>query len=129
MGIKSSIKLFLSVICISFIFSCSSPQEENVSVPDKILSEEVFTKLIVDFALAESTSNINIKNVSSEKNDSAYAFNPLKENNVSRVDYDSALAFYSKHPTLYKKVYENVLVILSKMQIRNDTIKVDSNLK
>ena len=115
---KKSIKLFLYLTCLSFIISCSSVQEENISAPENILNEEVFSKLLVDFALAESTSNINIKNISPEKNDSAYAFNPLKENNISKAQYDSAIAFYSKHPTLYKKVYENVLAILSKMQIR-----------
>jgi hypothetical protein len=56
--------------------------------------------------------------------DSAYAFDPLEENNVSRSQYDSAVSFYSKHPAVYKKIYENVLATLSKMQLRNDSAKV-----
>ena len=80
---------------------------------------------MVDFSLAESASNLNVKNLPAEKMDSAYAFDPLEENNVSRSQYDSAVSFYSKHPSIYKKIYENVLATLSKMQLRNDSAKVD----
>jgi hypothetical protein len=106
------------------MLSCSSDDLETV-VPSTILSEEKFTKIIVDFALAESTGNINVKNVASDKMDSVYAFNPLIENNVTKGQYDSAIAFYSKHPNLYKKIYENVLAELSKMQIKKDSLTVD----
>lgn len=104
--------------------SCSNKDEE-ISVPSNILNEEKFTKVIIDFALAESTSNINVKNLPADKMDSLYAFNPLADNNVTKGKYDSAIAFYSKHPTLYKKIYENVLAELSKMQIKKDSVKVD----
>jgi hypothetical protein len=122
-------KLILFLIFSLFLFSCSSLQDNELNVPNSILSEEKFTKLIVDFALAESAGNLNVKNLPAEKMDSAYAFNPLKENKVSKEQYDSAVTFYSKHPAIYKKIYENVLVTLSKMQAKKDTVTVDSNLK
>jgi hypothetical protein len=91
-----------------------------------ILNETTFTKLLVDYALAESAANLNIKNVSLLRLDSTYAFAPLKENNISRTKYDSTLMFYSKHTILYKKIYENVLAELSEIKTARDTLKMDS---
>jgi len=120
-------KFFL--ISFSLLISCGSQLDEQATIPDYVLNEEKFTKLIVDFALSESISNINVKSVTAEKLDSVYAFNPLFENKVSKAEYDSSIIFYSKHPLLYKKIYENVLVTLSKMQIKKDSTKVDPILK
>lgn len=121
----SFIKFILpAVILLSVMSSCGS--EETVdAVPANILNEEAFAKVIIDFALAESTGNINVKSVAGDKMDSIYAFNPLIENNVTKSQYDSAIAFYSKHPSIYKRVYENVLAGLSKMQVKKDSLKAD----
>ncbi len=116
---KNALFLFF----ILMLVACSKGGDEEIDVPENILNEERFTKLLVDFALAESTVNLNIKNISSDKTDSVYAFNPLKENGVTKSEYDSAIAFYSKHPLLYKKIYEDVLVALSKMQVKTDSVK------
>lgn len=123
--ILNTVLVFATLI----LTSCGSREEAELSVPSNILSEEKFTKLIVDFSLAESASNLNVKNFPAEKMDSAYAFDPLEENKVSKAQYDSAVSFYSKHPIIYKKIYENVLATLSKMQLRNDSSKVDPNSK
>ncbi|MBA2611661.1 MAG: DUF4296 domain-containing protein [Bacteroidetes bacterium] len=126
----SFIKKVTVLLAISLLlFSCGSKDENNVTIPDNILNEEKFAKIITDFALAESASNINVKNIPSEKADSAYAFDPLVENKVTKAQYDSSIVFYSKHPALYRKIYESVLVLLSKMQVKNDSTKVDSILK
>ena len=118
-------KLFVFVLAASLISACGSGENDDIKIPNTILSEEKFTKLLVDFSLDESAGNLNVKNLPAEKMDSAYAFDPLEENNVSRSQYDSAVSFYSKHPAVYKKIYENVLATLSKMQLRNDSAKVD----
>jgi len=126
MGLFSFIKFILpAVILLSVMPSCSS-EEAEASVPANILSEEAFAKVIVDFALAESTGNINVKSVAGDKMDSVYAFNPLIDNKITKSQYDSAIAFYSKHPSIYKRVYETVLAELSKMQVKKDSLKVDS---
>ncbi|MBL7912663.1 MAG: DUF4296 domain-containing protein [Bacteroidia bacterium] len=122
-------KIILLPLTLFFVFACGQSEEDKNTIPDNILNEETFTKVLLDFALAESASNINVKNVPSERLDSTYAFDPLVENKVTRAQYDSAIVFYSKHPGLYKKVYENVLTSLSKMQVKKDTAKVDQVLK
>jgi hypothetical protein len=113
---------------ILLFFSCGTA-EKNAEVPPGTVSEEVFTRVLKDFALAESATNMNIKNVNIHKIDSAYAFNVLKENKITKPQFDSALAFYVSHPDLYKKVYENVLVALSEMAAERNPTKKDSILK
>jgi hypothetical protein len=116
---------FFGFLSVGF-FSCEPKNEAVVTTPPNILNETTFTKLLVDYALAESAANLNIKNVSLLRLDTTYAFAPLKENNISRSKYDSTLMFYSKHTVLYKKIYENVLAELSEIKTARDTLKMDS---
>ncbi len=117
-------KIILLPLLFVLMWSCGQDGEDNTTIPDNILNEEKFSKILLDFALAESASNINVKAVPSERSDSTYAFDPLAENKVTRAQYDSAIVFYSKHPGIYKKIYENILVALSKMQVKKDSTKV-----
>jgi hypothetical protein len=106
-----------------FLFtSCKNNEEEKPTLPDNILKEEAFTKLLTSFALAESAANMNIKSVPGYKMDTVYAFNPLIEHGVRKSQYDSTLDFYVKHPLLYKKVYENVLAELTDLQTKRDSL-------
>jgi hypothetical protein len=110
--------VLVSAICVA---GCSN--DKAVAIPAGVLSKEAFTKVLVDFALAESAANMNIKSAPVFKIDSVYAFDPLKENKVTKVQYDSTLAFYTRHTDLYQDVYQNVLTELSNMQTRRDSLK------
>jgi hypothetical protein len=106
------------LICVFLLLLSSCGEEEKkVKVPDNVLDQEKFSELLVDFALAESASAINIMNLKRPGElDTVYAFNPLIDNNVKRETLDTTLYFYSHHPKEFKKVYEMVLEKLSKMQ-------------
>jgi hypothetical protein len=80
------------------------------------MDKEKFSEVIVDFALAESASGINVLGVAPQRGDTVYAFNPLLDNNVKRTVFDTTLYFYSHHPKLFKEVYVLALEKLSKMQ-------------
>ena len=112
---------FLLFVLAFFIFSCAN--NEQVETPDNLIPRETFVQVLVDFALAESAANMNIKNVLFDKTDSVYAFNPLEENHITKAQYDSTLAFYSAHTDLYKEVYEAVLLKLNTMQTQRDSLK------
>lgn len=108
--------------------ACGKNEEDNqVQIPAGVLSEEQFVNLLTDHALAESAANLNVKNVAFNKIDSAYAFNPLLENNVSKGQYDSTLSFYIRHPALYKKIYESVLETLTRKQTARETTKTQGS--
>ena len=125
----SSIKSFAFLFPILLFLSCGKKEAKEVKIPEGILNEETFTKVLTSFALAESAANMNIKSVNLQKVDSAYAFNPLAENNVTQAQYDSAVSFYVRQPELYKKIYENVLVALTEMQVKRNPLAKDTAVK
>lgn len=104
------IKLF--IVSVLF-FSCRPDRQEDEVVPETILSEEQLVNVLTDAYLAEGASGINIKNVTGEKFDSAYIFNPLKDNHIEKAQFDSSISYYTKHPKKLKIIYDKVLVRLS----------------
>ena len=120
----------LLILSVIFLFcECGKREEEDMEIPPYILSPGKLSKVIVDFALAESSANMNIKNVPVQKIDSVYAFNPLVENGVRKSQYDSALFFYSGHPELYKQVYDSALVFLSEYKAMRNAVGTETLVK
>lgn len=110
------LRLSAFIFLLLVLFSCGE-EEKKTRIPDNVLDKEKFSDLLVDFSLAESAGSINILNLTRPgQMDSAYAFNPLIDNNVKRATYDTTIYFYSRHPKEFKEVYEMVLEKLSKMQ-------------
>lgn len=109
---------FILIIISCLLFSCKPVNEDEISVPKNLLSEEQLIQVLTDTYLAESASGINVKAVTGEKFDSAYIFNPLKDNKISKEKFDSTLVFYTKHPKKLKIIYEKVLDRLSIIQAK-----------
>jgi len=116
------IYIFFSV----FLFNACAPNEEDVTIPSDVLTEEQFIKVLTDCYLAEGAAGINIKNVTGQKFDSAYIFNPLKDNQISKPLFDSSISFYTKHPKLLKIIYEKILDRLSQIQANGHIDTLDS---
>lgn len=104
------------IIILALVTACRPPQEEDEVIPANILGDEQLTKVLTDAYLCEGASGINVKNVPGNKFDSAYAFNPLKDNGVTKAQFDSSIAYYSNHPKKLKIIYEKVLDKLSQIQ-------------
>ena len=121
--LKSSI---IISFCSIIFYQCSQNNLESEDSQDNILNKELFSKILVEFALAESAANLNIKGVSVQKIDSVYAFDPLYENKVRKSQYDSTLIYYAHHPKEYKIIYENVLVVLSKLEAKHSLVKTNA---
>lgn len=103
------------IISILF-FSCKPTHDEDQPLPPNILNEEQIVKVLTEAYLAEGASGINIKNVTGAKYDSAYVFNPLKDNNIEKVIFDSSMAYYTRHPKKLKIIYDKILDRLSVVQ-------------
>lgn len=114
---------FLFVIVSIFFFCCKPVNEENEIIPPALLSEKQMTDVLMDAYLAEGASSINIKNVSVEKFDTVYSFNPLEVRNIRRSQFDSSLMYYTEHPVRLKQIYEKVLEKLSQYQSMIETEK------
>ncbi len=109
-------KLIKLIVISGLLFSCKPTKEENEKVPDTVIAEEQLVKVLTDIYLGEGASGINVKNVPGEKFDSAYIFNPLKDNNIEKAVFDSSMAYYTRHPKKLKIIYDKVLDRLSIIQ-------------
>jgi hypothetical protein len=116
----------VGICCFFCVLGCNPKKDEDIKIPEGILSEEKFTAILVDFALAESASNLNIKNAIVQKIDSVYAFNPLVDNGVRKSQYDSTVKFFTEHPEAYKHVYDNVITVLTEIEAKRKAGKKDS---
>lgn len=126
---ENKMSLLKSILLINLtigLLACGKNAEKEVEIPAGILSKEQFTKVLSDFALAESAANMNLKNVMIQKTDSVYAFDPLIENGIRKSQYDSTVLFYTANPELFKKVYEMVLERLSELQAKKNGTMADS---
>jgi hypothetical protein len=112
--------ILIYIFFCAFILNACTPSEENVAIPSDVLSEEQFIKVLTDCYLAEGAAGINVKNVTGQKFDSAYIFNP------SKPLFDSSISFYTKHPKLLKTIYDKILDRLSQIQANGKVDVLDS---
>ena len=103
--------LFLVIIC----FSCRPSSDDESTPPDYALNEEQFIKVLTDCYLGEGATGINVKNLNGDKFDSAYLFNPFKDNGITKAQLDTTIAYYSKHPKKLKLIYNKILDNLSQI--------------
>jgi hypothetical protein len=108
-------KEILIALCLVLCVSCRPAKEEDDVPPAYVLEEPVFIKVLTDCYLGEGAAGINVKNVTGEKFDSAYIFNPFKDNNISKQQFDTTIAWYSSHPKRLKEVYNKLLENLSRI--------------
>lgn len=111
---------FSLIIILILLSSCTNNQE--IKIPNNILSEDKMIEVLTYCYLSEGASGINVKNVETPKFDSAYAFNPLKDKGIDKAKFDSSLIFYAKNPIQLKLIYDKVLEKLSEIQAKG---KVD----
>lgn len=104
-------------------------KEENETIPLAILSEEQMVDVLTDAYLAEGASSINIKNVSVEKFDTVYSFNPLANKNIRRPQFDSSLIYYTERPLKLKQIYDKVLEKMSQYQSMIEVEKAMKQMK
>jgi hypothetical protein len=100
----------------ALLAACNEPDERKDVPPPYVLEERRFVELLTDLALAESATNLNVRNTTFEKMDSVYAFTPLKDHGVTKETLDSTIAYYSRNPKLYKTVYDSVLLRLDEIK-------------
>ncbi len=110
-------------ICFLLFVSCKPKQEEEESIPTNIISEENFISILTDAYLGEGAAGINVKNVSGNKYDSTYLFNPLADHHVTKAQFDSSITYYASHPKKLKLMYNKVLDKLSQIQAKGEIEK------
>lgn len=117
LGSQNIIKTTLLTVWLA-ISGCSQEQA-TTALPLNVLSEDSFALILTDFAIAESAANMNVGNQPVFRLDTAYAFNPVLENGISRARLDSTMAYYAKHPEQYQNVYNKVLDNINALRKEN----------
>lgn len=103
------------LVMVCFI-ACKPEVEQELVSPPGILGNDKMIEVLTDSYLAESATGLNVLSVRGDKFDSAYVFNAFKDNGITKSQFDSSLAFYSRHPKTLKSIYEKVLEKLSRIQ-------------
>ncbi len=117
-------KLIYTLIAMLMIAGCSWFSPVPKGFPDQkefaqILSEIHFTEAVVS----------QVRNHNRKENDEAkgYYSDVLQKYDLTQEKFDTIVAWYTSHPKLYQKVYEDVLRILgekeAKMQNEVEEIK------
>lgn len=107
-------RIVFFVFIITFLFACGSGTE-HAPVPENILPKEKMVEIMVEVNLAEAALNLQYVSDNKVSNSKEYE-EVFKRKNISRVQYDESLEYYTQYPELLTAMYDEVLNELSKMQ-------------
>lgn len=110
MKMKKFILLFLSIV----LFACSD--EQAVSIPDTVLSQEKMAEVLVDIHLLEASMNVHANPMTIASTDMQVGADVFKKHAITKKQYDESFVYYSQNPKLLGEIYQLVLNSLSKMQ-------------
>lgn len=100
---KSLLILLLSILA----YSCSNSASEKI--PDTVLSNEQMVKLLVAIHLEEANQNMLIVNQQQIQPDTLVFDAIFQKHSVTKAQYDSSMLYYSRHPELLDKIYDDVI--------------------
>jgi hypothetical protein len=107
-------KASLFFVCL-LLFSCYS--EYEAPMPENMLTVDKMSKVMVDVNLLESALNMNLIAADSiDKNQSTPLLQTLKKHNITSQQYQQSFDYYTSNLDSLNKVYELVLIDLSKMK-------------
>lgn len=107
---------FLIVAALLGCIACGSNTDE-VKIPESVLPKDSMVFVLVDLQLLEATIDLNLVSGAANPRQADKYFTILKKHHITRALYDTSLSFYSAHPELLAKIYDEVITELSKKQI------------
>jgi hypothetical protein len=112
---------FYSLIVTSIFFGCKKPE---VKIPEGVLKKEQMVPILADIHIAQAAAVMNSASDTTRYSLSAMTEYILKIHHTSQAQYDSSIAFYTKHPEIMSQIYDNVISELSKKQgeVQGNTI-------
>ena len=104
--------ILLKALFLSLIISCSAPV---VEIPKDVLAKDKMISILVDVHLAEAAISINNAQRDTSKVTEYYEF-IYKNHSTTKKQFTESYDFYLAHPEILNKIYDDVLVELSKKQ-------------
>jgi hypothetical protein len=113
MQAKQIISALLSALLIAGTFSCSKPK---TVIPSDVLTEKEMIPVLVDVHIAQAATSMFDSNDSVKyKMDEMLPY-ILSIHHVDKPRYDSSISFYTRHPEIMQRMYDEVINELSKKQ-------------
>jgi|ERR1039458_9699160 hypothetical protein len=111
---KKIIGYVLIVLMPLIIQSCSAPV---VVIPNDVLSQEKMVEVLTDIHLAESAITLKFTNKDTSKLQAKVFYDFVyKAHKTTKEQFSKSYDFYVAHPELLNKIYDDVLIELSKKQ-------------
>lgn len=115
---RISMKKILNVFVFIFLIACTEKQPETI--PADVLSQEKMTAVLVDVHLVEATMNLNVMSPGNIVIPDNYplSIDVLKKHQITKKQYFDSFIYYTQHPDVLNKIYEEVINDLSKLQAK-----------
>ena len=111
------IVLFITGLSI-FLSSCGN--KTVVEIPSSVLSQEKLVRVMVDMQLMEAALSLGVVNANIKTmNDTLAMYNVFQKDSITKTQYDESMKFYSQHPEILNKIYDDVIIELTKKQAKD----------
>ncbi len=108
-----------SYIFYALLISLSSCKPEYREVPADIIPMDKMALILADVHLADAVAEFEAQKGGNEMNLSLANYDQIfKNNNITRQDYIKSHLFYEENPKLLNKIYDDVVVEMSKREER-----------
>ncbi len=106
---------FTILILLLPLFLIGSCQHDR---PQKdLLKKDELIPLLIDLHMVYAIqSSVNFRNISQDVDSVDVYTYIFEKHGVSKVAFDSSIAWYSRHPTLFTEIYDEVVMDLTQKQ-------------
>ncbi len=106
---------FSLFLLLFFIVGCSFDNR----IPKDFPKEKEFAKILADVHFTESVlSQMRSKNISKDEVANGCYHSVLSKYNLTQEKFDTIVSWYTSHPEMYTKVYDDVMAILTEKEAK-----------
>lgn len=115
---RTNQKILILLLSIALLFGC---HKKGDNVPDGILPKEKMVAVMIDIHIARAAFDFSVIQGDS-LNRVAYYDYIYKIHNVPKEQFIKSFNYYTEHPELMQKVYQEVIIELSK-KLAEETVE------
>lgn len=107
------LKKGFSILIVSILFACSN---NEISIPENIIPQEQMVQVLADIHIAEVTANFKSPGDTINIDVKSLYLQIYNKHSITEEQYRESYQFYLDHPTLFNKMYDEVITELSRRQ-------------
>ena len=110
--------LGISVLVLLFSTQCKTEgRRDDNPVPASLIPADSMVRILVDVHLIESSlKTIHTKKQDNERYTDSYYLTLFEKHHITRQQFLQSLEYYERDVTKLEKIYENVIIELSKLE-------------